>query len=135
MALDVDQRVFGKRGADGCREGLAVDRERAPGRDLVGVGGAQDQGAQAPHFLVQETNGTVLFVVGTQRVRAYELGERIRLVRRCLPYRAHFMQSDCNTASGELPGGLTTCKSAADDVHWLEIRAAHERKLGALIPK
>jgi hypothetical protein len=45
------------------------------------------------------------------------------------------MQRDCNAAGGELPGGLATCKSAADDVHWLEMLAAHERKLGALIPK
>jgi hypothetical protein len=39
-------------GGDGIGKTLAIDRQRAPGRNLIGVGGAHDQGAEPAHLLV-----------------------------------------------------------------------------------
>ena len=58
----------------------AVDRERASGRDLVGVRGAHDQRVQPAHLLVQQTDGIGLGSVGTERIGADELGEAFGLV-------------------------------------------------------
>ena len=45
------------RGLDRFGEAVAVDRERAAGRDLVGVGAAHDERAQRPHLGVQHADG------------------------------------------------------------------------------
>ena len=46
-ALDCDERVRFERRRDRVREAVAVDRERAAGRDLMGVAFTHDQRAQA----------------------------------------------------------------------------------------
>ena len=60
---------------------VAVDRERAAGRHLVGVGGAHDQRAEPAHLLVQQADGVVLRVVGAERVGADQFGIAVGLVR------------------------------------------------------
>ena len=64
FTADLDQRVRGERRRDSRREGVAIDRERAAGRDLVRVTAAHDQGIQPPHLLVQQPDRVVLAVVG-----------------------------------------------------------------------
>ena len=49
-----------ERGGDGCREAVAVDRQRAAGRHLVGVGRPHDQRAEPAHLLVQQADRIVL---------------------------------------------------------------------------
>jgi hypothetical protein len=51
---------------DGSGKSVAVDRQRAAGRNLVGVGGAHDQRAQPAHFGVQQPDRVVGGVVGTK---------------------------------------------------------------------
>jgi len=80
LAADIDQRMGGERGGDGSRKPLAVDCQRSPGRDLIEVRGAHDEGAKPAHLLVQQTYGVVLLVVGAKRVRADQFGEQGGLV-------------------------------------------------------
>ena len=97
-----------KRRGDGGREAVAIDRQRAAGRHLIGVGGAHDQRAEPAHLLVQQADGVVLAVVGAERVGADELGQRVGLVGRGRAQRAHLVQHDGHAARGDLPGGLAS---------------------------
>ena len=45
LAADVDERLAFERRGDGGGKAVAVDRERAAGRHLIGVGRAHDQRA------------------------------------------------------------------------------------------
>jgi hypothetical protein len=42
-ATDFDQRMIMQRFGDGGGKSVAIHRQRATGRDLIGVGGAHDQ--------------------------------------------------------------------------------------------
>ena len=77
----VIERMRGKPSRHLVRERIAVDRERAAGRQLVVIAGGENERAGAAHFLVQEADGVGLPVVGAERVRADELGKAIGLVR------------------------------------------------------
>ena len=81
LAADRDQRVRLDRRRHGGGKALAVDRERAAGRHLVGVAAAHDQRAEPAHLLVQQADRVGLAVVGAERIGADELGQRLRLVR------------------------------------------------------
>ncbi len=116
-ALDRDQRMTVQRRGDGVREAVAIDRERAAGRHLIGVGRAHDQRAEAAHFLVQQADGVVFGVVGAERVRADEFREAVGLVRFGLARRAHFVQHHGDAAAGDLPGGFGTGEAAADHMN------------------
>ena len=54
---------------------VAVDRQRAAGRHLIGVGRAHDQRAEPAHLLVQQADRVVLLVVGAERIGADQFGE------------------------------------------------------------
>ena len=95
---------------------IAVDGERAAGRQLVLVAGRHDQRAGAPHLLVQQADGVGLGVVGAERVGADQLGEAVGLVRFGHAHGAHLVQHDGDAATGDLPGGLAAGEAAADDV-------------------
>ena len=73
--VERDQRMRRQRRRDGGGKAVAVDRQRAAGRHLVGVGRAHDQRAEPAHLRVQQADGVVLPVVGAERVRADQLGE------------------------------------------------------------
>ena len=78
VAVDLDQRMVVQRLGDGGGKAVAVDRERAAGRHLVGVGRAHDQRAQPAHFGVQQADGVVGGIVGAERVGADQFGEARR---------------------------------------------------------
>ena len=75
LAPDVDQRMGGKCGGHGRGKTLAVDRQRAAGRNLIAVGGVHDQGAEPAHFLVQKPDRVVIAVVRAERVGTDKLGK------------------------------------------------------------
>ena len=116
LAADVDEGLAFERRGDGGGEAVAVDRERAARRHLVGVGGVQDQRAEPAHLGVEQPDGAAVRVVGAERVRADELGER-RLVRGGRAHRAHLMQHHRHAAARDLPGGLGPREAAADHVN------------------
>jgi hypothetical protein len=96
---------------------VAIDGERPAGRQLVGVGGGEDQRAAAPHLLMQQADGIVLGIVGAERVGADQLGQAIGLVRLGLAHRAHLVERHGHAGLGELPGGFAAGEAAADDMH------------------
>ena len=99
-----------------ARERLAVDGERAAGRQAVPVGGGDDEAAGGAHLPVQQADGVLLVVVGAEGVRADELGEAAGLVGEGADDGAHLVQDDGNAGLGDLPGGLGAGEAAADDV-------------------
>ena len=98
---------------------IAVDGERAAGRQLVRVAHAHDQRAGAPHLGVQQADGVRLGVVGAEGIGADQLGEAAGLVRRRHHRRPHLVQHDRHARLGELPGGLRAGEAGADDVDWI----------------
>ena len=99
------------------REALAVDRERAACRQLVGVGRGHDQRGGAAHLLMQQPDGVGLPFVGAEGIGTDQLGEGAGLMRVGLPYRAHLVQHDRNAGLRDLPGGLASRQAATDDVN------------------
>src|SRR4029078_289826 len=107
-------------GGDRRRKSLAVDGQRAAGGDLIGVGGTHDKGAQAPHFLMRETDGVVLLVVGAKRVRADQFGEQCSLVGRGFADGTHLVKNGPHAERCDLPRTLPTSPAAAAECDALE---------------
>ena len=106
-----------ERAGDGGRKAVAVDRQRAAGRHLVGVGRAHDQRAQPAHFGVQQADRVVGGVVGAERVGADELGEAVGAGAPRSSGRGRISCSTTRNAGlGDLPGGFRAGEAAADDV-------------------
>ena len=95
---------------------VAVDRERAAGRHLMGVGAAHDNRAHRPHLAMQDADGVGRGVVGAERVRADELGEAAGVMGGRSAHGAHFVKHDGNAGLGRLPRRLRAGEAAADDV-------------------
>ena len=74
-AIDLDQRFGFERRRDLGGKAVAVDGERAAGRQFVGIGGAHDQRAAAAHFGMQQADRAALGIVGAERVRTDQFGE------------------------------------------------------------
>ena len=115
-ALDGDERMGFESGGHGAREAVAIDRERAAGRNLMGVALGHDQRAQRAHFLVQQADRIGARIVRAEGVGADELGEALGLVSVRAPNGAHLVQDHRNACLGDLPGGFGPGKAAADDV-------------------
>ena len=77
LAPELDQRMGEQRLLHGGGEAVAVDGERAAGRQLVRVGRAHDQRAGAPHLLVQQADRVVRGIVGAEGVGADQLGQAV----------------------------------------------------------
>ena len=107
---------------DGGRKPVAIDRERAAGRHLVGVGRTHDQRAQPAHFGVQQADRVVDRIVGAERVGADQFGKAIGLVRFGHPYGAHLMEHHRDACIGDLPGGFRAGEAAADHMHGFSCR-------------
>ena len=101
---------------DGIGEGMAVDGQRAAGRQARGVGAAQDQRAGAAHLLMQQADGVVLGIVGAQGVGADEFGQPLGVVGVGAAHGAHLVQHDPGAGLSRLPGRFRARQSAADDV-------------------
>ena len=78
---------------------VAVDRERAAGRHLMGVALRHDERAEAAHLLVQQADRVGLGVVRAERVGADELGEAVGLVGVGAADGPHLVQDDRNAGS------------------------------------
>jgi len=119
LARDGDQGMSGERRRDGRREGVTVDRQRAAGRHLVGIGGPHDQRSEAAHLGVQQADRIGGGIVGAERVGADELGQAVGPVGRGGVDGPHLVDHHGNTAGGDLPSGFAAGESAADDVNGL----------------
>ena len=116
-AMSISGSRFERRG-DGGGKAVAVDRERAAGRHLVGVGRAHDQRAEPAHLLVQEPDGALRSrIVGAERVGADQFGKLSGLVRGGRADRPHLVQHHGHAAARDLPGGLGAGEAAADDMN------------------
>ena len=122
-----DERMGGERRRDRGGKSVAIDRQRAAGRHLVGIGRAHHQRAEPAHFLMQQADRVVLLVVGAERIRADQFGIAVGLVRGGRAQRPHLMQRDRHAGLRELPGSLGAGEAAADDMDGL---VGHRRKLG-----
>ncbi len=65
-AIDRDQRVRLEARRDVLRKAVAIDGKCAACRKLVLVAGTHDEGRGAPHLLVQQSDGVVLPIIGTE---------------------------------------------------------------------
>jgi hypothetical protein len=81
LALDGYERMAENGRFDAVREAVAVDRERASGRHLMRVGVLEDDRTERAHLAMQDPDRVGRGVVGTERIRADELGEMAGLVR------------------------------------------------------
>ena len=111
-AVDLDQGMVVQRLGDGCGKPVAVDRQRAAGRHLVGVGRAHDQRSQPAHLGMQQADRVVGGVVGAERIGADEFGQAVGAVRLGHPHRAHLVQDDADAGIGDLPGGFRAGEAA-----------------------
>ena len=107
-AVDRDQRLGFERCGDRGGEAVAVDGERAAGRQLVAVGRVQHQRVEPAHFGMQKPDGAALGIVGAKRIGTDQFGELPGLVHRGGARGPHFVQHDRHAAARKLPGGLGT---------------------------
>ena len=129
-ALERNQRLRRERRRYRCGKSVAVDRQRAAGRHLIGIGRPHHQRAEPAHFRVQQADRVVVLVVGAERVRADELGVAVGLVRGGRPQRPHLVQHDRHAGLRELPGSLGAGEAAADDVDGFQ---GHAPNLGVRV--
>ena len=129
LAADLDQRMRRQRLRDGRGKAVAIDRQRAAGRNLMGVGGPHDQRAEPPHFLMQQADGVGFPVVGAERVGAHQFGQAVGLVDLGAAHRPHFVQHGRHAARRDLPRGLAAGEAAADNVNGLLLCRCHEQYL------
>ena len=115
---DVNERMRFERRRHLRREAVAIDCQRAPGRQLVGVGGRHDQRGGAAHLLVEQPDRIGLPFVRAERVRAHKFGERPGLMRFGLAVGPHLVEHGRHAATRELPGRLAACQSTPDDVNF-----------------
>ena len=120
---------------DGGGKSVAVDRQGAAGRHLVGVGGAHDQRTQPAHFGMQQPDGVIGGIIGAERIGAHEFGEAVGAVRLGHPVGAHLVQDDADAGIGDLPGGFGAGEAGADDMHGFRggFGACHRRR-GSAFP-
>ena len=116
-AADLDPGVVVERPGDGGGKSVAVDRQRAAGGHLVGVGATHDQRAEAAHFGMQQPDRVIGGVVRAERIGADQFGEAVGAVRFGHPMRAHLVQHHADAGIGDLPGGFRAGKAGADDVN------------------
>ena len=98
-------------------ETVAIDGQGAAGRDPVGVGAVQDQRVGAAHFVMQQTDGIVIAIVGAKRIRTDQFGALLGAMGIGGARRAHFMEDDRHAVRGQLPGRLAAGQTGADDVN------------------
>ena len=122
--MNFDQGMVVQRLGDGGGKSVAVDRQRAAGGNLVGVGRAHDQRTQPAHFGVQQSDRIVGGVVGAERVGAHEFGQAIGAMGFGHPAGAHLVQDDaerrhlatCQAASEPARPAPTICTGSEEDL-------------------
>src|SRR5262245_9916451 len=127
-SLDRNQGMAVERPRHRASEVVAIDGERPARGQLVSIAGGHDQGARAPHLLVQQSDRVRASIVGAEGIGADELGQGVGLVGFGHPGRAHFVQDDAHPGAGDLPGSLAAGESAADDMNGVVLHAAENRR-------
>ncbi len=112
-----------KRRIDGSREAVAIDRQRAACRNLIGVGAAHDQGVQLAQLGMKQADSIVRRVIGAERIGTNEFGEAVGAMSVRGADRPHFMEHDVHTGVGDLPSGFGACKASANDVNGIRGRS------------
>ncbi len=139
FARDPDTGMLFQHFGDGGGKTVAVHRQGAARRQLVGVGGAHHQRAGAPHFFMQQAHGIVLGIVGTEGIGTDQFRQRIGLMGLGTPEGPHFVQNHFHAALGGLPGSFRTGQAAADDVkgffHGLALSSSAKRRAKDYRPK
>ena len=107
-ALDLDQGMVVQRLGDGGGKSVAVDRQRAAGRHLIGVGGAHDQRAQPAHFGMQQPDRIVGGIIGAERIGADQFGKAVGAMG--------FGHPDAGASRAARPRmpDLATCQAASE---------------------
>src|SRR5205814_3293840 len=100
---------------DAARKPLAIDRERRAGRHARRVRGAQHDGTEAPHLLLQQTYRVIEFVA-SEGITADEFSQMIGLVHGGATDRTHLVEGDGNPSFGGLPSRFAARQAAADYV-------------------
>ena len=99
---------------------MAIDRQGATGRQLVGIGRTHDEGARAAHLLVDHADGVVGGIVGAEGVGADQLGEVVGEMGFGGAHRSHLVQHHGHARLRELPRRLAAREAAADYVNGLD---------------
>ena len=87
-----------ERGGDGGGEAVAVDRERAAGRHLVGVGRAHDQRAEPAHLLMQQADRVGLASSERNEFEQTSSASASVLCAAVIALGPHFVQDDRHAA-------------------------------------
>ncbi len=124
-ALEPDERLGGKPLGHLGGEALPVDGERAAGRQLVAVGGGEDQGAAAPHLLMQQAHGIARGIVGPEGVGADQLRQPVGAMGLGRAQGTHLVQDDRQAGPCELPGRLAAGEPPAHDMDRIVLHRAN----------
>ena len=122
-----------KRPGDSGRKALAIDRQRAAGRHLVGVGRAHDQRTEPPHLGMQQPHGIVGGIVGAEGIGADQLGQAVGAMCLGHPDRPHLVQHDAAAGFSGLPGCLRAGETGADDVDQVVEGVVMGRRVSAFL--
>jgi hypothetical protein len=114
--LEADPRMERESPRDRACEPEALDRERLPRRHAMRVRGRDDERAAAPELVLEQARRRD-GIVAAKRVRAHELAQERRLMRRRHRAGLHLHQRDVDPRLGELPGCLAAGHTAADHGH------------------
>jgi len=112
--LHVDARVPVDLRRHEAREGLAIDGERTPRRDLRRLGTREDERARATELLLEEPD-RIDQCGPAHRVGADQLAEVVGRLRRSATLGLLLEERHVDAALGELEGRLATRESGADD--------------------
>ena len=105
--LDGHQRMLIQRFSESGAVSAAVDGQGSSCGHGMGVRGFNHQGAQAPHFFLQQPCSPIA-AQGTKTVAADQLSEITAVMGRRTSHRTHLNDGHRNAGSGHLPGRLGT---------------------------
>ena len=103
---------------------IPVDGQSAASWNLRLIGGLHDDRAAAAHLFMQQTDGIALPIVGAEGIGAHQFSQTVRVVGVGLADGPHFVEHHRAARLGNLPGGLASGQSAADNVDGIDL-AAH----------
>ena len=111
-------------------ESVAVHGQRAAGRHAMLPGRAHDQRVAAAHLLMQQPDGVMFRVVGTEGIGTDQFSQPIRLMGVGFAHGPHLVQDDGHSGARKLPGRLRPGQAAADDVDGFDV-AGHGQQIEA----
>ena len=117
IANNGDFGMFVERALNFGGEHIAIHSHGRPGRHTGFLASTHHKAVELAHLVMQQADGILRIVVGTEAVRTDQFGEPVGLVRGGgVPATAHFGQSHAEAALRELPRRLAPRETAADDV-------------------